>query len=375
MARELIPRLSKLARCVVFARADRSMPRSPVPVRTILQNDMRDVAAVLAAAPQPDLWLALNAGIAAVAPVLRAPMVVYVNGNDLLDPWFGYPSTAATLLRSVPRTHALRERLNRRALGQSVLAGAVSARLIVANSRNTASIVKGQLGAACPPVSVVEPGVAEAYFEGAPRDTPSIILPGQPLHVLTVARLSKATRRKNVDGMLHAVASLPREVVERYTIAGDGTDRERLQQLANSLGITDRVVFTGNLDRRRMLAAYRDADLMVLAAHSTPRDVEGFGIVYLEASATGVPVLASREGGSTDAVVEGENGVVIPDSSPSSIAAGILAFHRGDVVIQPARARAVAEHYRWDAVTQRLFDQLRLASGRVDTGATAAAPV
>lgn len=371
MARELVPRLSREARCVVFARPDRTIPTSPVPVRQVLRGDMRDVGAVLAAAPQPDVWLALNAGLAAVAPLLPAPMVVYVNGNDLLDPWFGYPSTVAMLLRGVPYTYSLRARLRRRALRRSVAGGIRAARTVVANSHNTARIVRARIGTACPPTGVVEPGVADAYF--APRIDAHAVT-GRPLHVLTVARLSAATRRKNVDGVLHAIASLPQEVVSHYTVAGDGTDRERLEGVAASLGIAGRVTFAGSLDRERMLAAYRQADLMVLAARSTPHDVEGFGIVYLEASASGVPVVASREGGSTDAVVEGENGIVIPDSSPQSIADAIRAVHTGRVTIHAGRARAVAERYRWDAVTGRFLRQLYLASGKAEPDAAVAAP-
>ena len=90
-----------------------------------------------------------------------------------------------------------------------------------------------------------------------------------------------------------------------YTVVGDGDDRGRLENRARELGVERRVEFRGSLGQKELLEAYRRADLFVLASRASRSDVEGFGIVYLEAAASGVPSLCSREGGATDAVVDG----------------------------------------------------------------------
>ena len=106
-----------------------------------------------------------------------------------------------------------------------------------------------------------------------------------------MSRLSQYTRRKNVDGVLEALALLGREAEVCYTVVGDGDDRGRLENRARELGVERRVEFRGSLGQQELLEAYRRADLFVLASRASRSDVEGFGIVYLEAAASGVPSL------------------------------------------------------------------------------------
>jgi phosphatidylinositol alpha-1,6-mannosyltransferase len=170
------------------------------------------------------------------------------------------------------------------------------------------------------------------------------------IRLLTVTRLTKYSARKNVDGVLRAVASLHPRLQMRYTIVGDGDDKPRLEALARELGIGCIVKFAGSLRVSELLGEYRCADLFVLAAKATEEDVEGFGIVYMEASASGVPVICSHEGGAVDAVEPGKNGLLIPSSSPADIAAGIEEFSRTRSQYRPESVRRVAEKYRWPQV-------------------------
>jgi phosphatidylinositol alpha-1,6-mannosyltransferase len=90
-------------------------------------------------------------------------------------------------------------------------------------------------------------------------------------------------------------------------------------------------------------------------------DVEGFGIVYIEASAAGVPVLASRSDGCLDAVAEGENGWLVEDSSSEGIEASVRAAIPRLGPEMSARARAHAEQFRWSHVAARINSILESA--------------
>lgn len=361
MARELVKRLPRFLDCEVIARSDRDLPAAGVPVHGLLVNDLRGARRALISRAEPDVWLALNAGTAALAPHLSAPVVAYVNGNDFLAPWFGFESVLVRAASRLPRMDGVTRALRARAYRAQVTEGMRACRRIVANSANTRRLVEQALGSGAPPVSVVEPGISEAGFRDDRDGERRARVPRTPLRLLTVTRMSSASRRKNVDGMLRAVASLPEEVVSRYTLVGDGDDRVRFEALASELGVTGRVHFTGSLDRDALILEYLDADLFMLAVNATSHDVEGFGMVYVEASAVGLPVLASRAGGSTDAIVEGVNGLLVNDGSPEAIADGIRAVYEGRVAIDPAAARSVAERYRWSAVTERLVRELKAA--------------
>ena len=208
-------------------------------------------------------------------------------------------------------------------------------------------------------MTIVPPGVAEHYFE-----RPAVDRCGRtgPLHLLTVSRLDEWTRRKNIDGVLHGVASLPRDVVSAYTIVGDGDDRGRLEGMARTLGLADRVRFAGRLTADALLECYHAADLFVLAARAAPHDVEGFGIVYAEAAATGLPSICSAEGGATDAVDDGRTGIVIGRSDPDEVAGAIRAFAATRERYRGGPIRAFAEAFRWPRIAAVIRDQLARAA-------------
>lgn len=133
--------------------------------------------------------------------------------------------------------------------------------------------------------------------------------------LLTFARLSSAERYKGFDEM---IALLPRLAEAhpqiRYIIAGDGDDRGRLEQLVSDRGQRERVVFTGRVSEAEKQDLYRLADVFAM-----PGRGEGFGFVFLEALACGVPVVASRLDGSREAVRDGLLGELCDPRDPSSL--------------------------------------------------------
>ncbi len=158
-------------------------------------------------------------------------------------------------------------------------------------------------------------------FSPGPKD-PGLVarygLQGKTI-ILTLARLDALERVKGVDEVLDVFACLlPRHPQLVYVVVGDGSDRSRLEQKARSLGIADKVVFTGRVEEREKVAHYRLAD-----AFAMPSRWEGFGFVFLEALACGVPVVASQIDGGREAVRDGALGSLVDPRNPDDIIRGI----------------------------------------------------
>ncbi len=135
--------------------------------------------------------------------------------------------------------------------------------------------------------------------------------------LLTVGRLDAAERSKGFDEVLEVLRDLPEDVV--YVIAGGGNDAMRLQSRAHELGVASRVVFTG------LFADEDKADLYNLAdAYVMPSRGEGFGFVFLEALACGVPVIGSKLDGGREALLDGKLGLLVDPTSPAEIRAAIV---------------------------------------------------
>jgi glycosyltransferase involved in cell wall biosynthesis len=138
--------------------------------------------------------------------------------------------------------------------------------------------------------------------------------------ILTLSRLSEYERYKGIDEVLEALPALARKVPNLvYVVAGDGNDRARLEQKAAALRMGDRVIFTGYVPEEEKAAHYRLADAFLL-----PGWGEGFGIVYLEAMACGIPVVASKLDASREAVRDGELGILVDPKNPAELQEGIL---------------------------------------------------
>jgi phosphatidylinositol alpha-1,6-mannosyltransferase len=154
--------------------------------------------------------------------------------------------------------------------------------------------------------------------------------------------------------VLYALSQLVDHMDFCYTVIGEGPDRVRLIELAANLRLQNRVRFLGRVSDEELLRCYRNSDLFILASKASQYDVEGFGIVYIEASASGVPVLGSRAGGACDAIEDGVNGVLIADSSPSAIAGGIKRFVATSELFPPSQVRAFANRFRWRSMARQL---------------------
>ena len=138
--------------------------------------------------------------------------------------------------------------------------------------------------------------------------------------VMTLGRLASEERFKGFDEVIEALPSLAREIPQiAYLICGDGPDRGRLEEKACALGVRDRVVFAGFVPETRKAEYYRLADAYVM-----PSMGEGFGIVYLEALACGLPAMGSAMDGSREALLAGALGELVDPSDPAQVRRGIV---------------------------------------------------
>jgi len=154
--------------------------------------------------------------------------------------------------------------------------------------------------------------------------------------ILTVSRLDERERYKGHDRVLaalaRALASHPDAV---FVIVGDGGDRQRLADMAQELGLAAHVRFVGHVPGDELADYYRLADLFVM-----PSTGEGFGIVFLEAAAAGLPVIGGNCDGSVDALADGAIGTVVNPLRIEEIAEAIVAgLGRGRMTAPGALAR------------------------------------
>ena len=171
--------------------------------------------------------------------------------------------------------------------------------------------------------------------------------------LMTLARLDPGERYKGVDEVMEALPTLTERHPDiAYLICGSGSDRERLETKAADLGVADRVVFAGYVPEEEKADHYRLADAFVM-----PGWGEGFGIVYLEALACGIPVVASSKDASHEAVRDGELGVVVDPHDPVSVVEGIC-----DALARPKGIPAGLDYFsqerfaeRWRAVAENAF--------------------
>lgn len=176
----------------------------------------------------------------------------------------------------------------------------------------------------------------------------------------TVLCLSRLVPRKGQDALIVAMRRIRERVPGAVlVIAGGGPYQERLRGLAQACEVTDNVVFVGRVPAAELAAHHTVADVFAMPARTRGAglDVEGLGIVYLEASATGVPVVAGRSGGAPETVVEGRTGRVVDGCREDEIVeavSGLLADRDAAAVMGAAGRRWVEQHWRWDTLGARL---------------------
>ena len=235
----------------------------------------------------------------------------------------------------------------------------------IANSQNTASVLAG-MGIPDHKIHIVYPAVdAEHFHPEVDGDAVRrrYAAPGEVL-LLSVGRLQ---RRKGHDIAIRALAQLRHELPGlRYVIAGDGEERQRLEQLTAEHDLRDRVFFAGVVPEGELRAYYAACDVFLLPNRVDNGDIEGFGIVFLEAAATGKPVIGGDSGGVPEAVERDVTGLLVDGANVDAVAGAI----RDLATSEPRRRRLglagrrrAADRFGWQRAAALVMDlQTRIAA-------------
>lgn len=282
------------------------------------------------------VWFGAAAPLGLLAPVARRAgatrVVATTHGHEA--GWAALPGTRQLLRRIAADVDAL------------TYLGDYTRRRLAPLVRDPATLVR------------LAPGVDTSLFRpGLGADLrASLDLAGRPV-VVCVSRLMP---RKGQDVLIRALPIVQRSVPGAALLfVGGGPFRGRLESLASSYGVGSSVRFTGSVPWPELPAYYGCGDAFAMPCRTRLRgaDVEGLGIVFLEAAACGLPVVAGDSGGAPDAVVEGDTGFVVDGTRVDEVVARLV-----DLLTDPARARAmgergrrwVAEEWSWERSTATL---------------------
>lgn len=230
-------------------------------------------------------------------------------------------------------------------------------------SRATAAACQAR-GARKDQVFVVPNGIDESRIPyGTPRLQARAALP-QPAPAAErqlLVSVGRQVRRKGFAWFIrHVMPRLP--VTTDYWLAGDGPEREDIEAAIAETGLQQRVRLLGKVDTDVLHALYAAGDLYVMPNVVVPGDMEGFGIVMLEAGLAGLPTVASSLEGILDVIEEGRNGMLVPAESPDAFAGAIARMLQNPESLTAARDRArnyVLQTFTWPAVADRLVTTLR----------------
>ncbi len=204
------------------------------------------------------------------------------------------------------------------------------ARGVATGSQRSRDLIVSYFGIPRSDIDVVNPAVAPSLMRAALErgDSFQFKRPGDKV-VLSVGRLESSIRYKGHDVVIETLPLVLRCVPRcYYWIVGSGDDVERLKEVAREVGVSDHVKFWGRV--ADVAPFYRECDVFVMVSRLVFEDgmekTEGFGLVFLEASLFGKPVVAGRCGGALDAVADGQTGVLVEPESAAEVAAAIVAL-------------------------------------------------
>jgi phosphatidylinositol alpha-1,6-mannosyltransferase len=216
-------------------------------------------------------------------------------------------------------------------------------------------------------IELVFPGVEEMYeMQGKNQDLVRKHGLQDKYVLLTVGRL---VRRKGHDRVIESLPRLIQEIPELvYLIIGDGVERDYLTQLAAKLGVRERVIFVGNIHDPVLLNQYYNTcdQFLMIARELDTGNAEGFGIVYLEAACTGIPVIAGNSGGAGEAVLHEVTGLVVDPNAIEEIAGAVLRFKQDNVLRGQLTRQGydrAKKSFRYPALVQKFDFYMRSLGG------------
>lgn len=309
-------------------------------------------------------------------PMVASRMMRLVSEHDIETVWFGAAAPLALLGPLARRAGATRivASTHGHEVGWSMLPVARTALRRIGDDADVVTFVsrytRGRFASAFGPEAALEhlpPGVDTDRFtpdaDARARMRERYGLGDRPV----VVCLSRLVPRKGQDMLIRALPELRRRVPDTaLAIVGGGPYLETLQRLATEHGVAEHVVFSRGIPAEELPAHHAMADVFAMPCRTRGAglDVEGLGIVYLEASACGVPVVAGRSGGAPETVLDGKTGTVVDGTDVDAITTAV-----GDLLADPGRAAAMGvagrhwalDNWQWRTRGARLAE---LLSGR-----------
>ncbi len=307
-------------------------------------------------------------------PAVDARMCRLIAEHDIDTVWFGAAAPLALLAQRARLAGARRVLASTHGheVGWSMLPVARSVLRRIGDGTDVVTFVsrytRSRFASAFGPEASLEylpPGVDTDRFRPDPAGRAELRdryrLGGRP----TVVCVSRLVPRKGQDVLIKAMPSIRRRADgAALVIVGGGPYLETLRTLAQDCGVADHVTFTGGVPGDELPAHHALADLFAMPCRTRGggMDVEGLGIVFLEASATGVPVIAGESGGAPEAVQHNKTGLVVDGRSVDKVADAVteLLTDRDRAAAMGAAGRQwVTSQWRWDTLAARLADLLR----------------
>lgn len=305
----------------------------------------------------------LACGIASIGKLLRFRPHLVIAGSGLTAPWAKVVSWI-TGAKSVVYLHGLDVVAPSRVYRAIWLPFIRRMELVLVNSNNTARLAEDE-NVPADRIRVLYPGtrIPERDSAAGRRFRERYSLCGRPL-ILCVGRL---TPRKGVaefvqHGLPTLLASVPDAIL--LIVGGEAQDAvlrtqesqaERIRGIAASLGVDNALRFINECDDETLSAAYWAADVHLFPVLKRSHDVEGFGMVAIEAAAHGLYTVAFRSGGVTDAIVEGITGETIAPGDYGSMVRALVSYlARPRDERAAARRIEAARNFSWDCFGKRL---------------------
>lgn len=230
------------------------------------------------------------------------------------------------------------------------------ATVLIVNSQNTARILRDDWHVPDAKIRVLHPGVDTKRFVPVPKD--SQVRADLGWHdrkvLLTVGRLQK---RKGHDNLIRALPKIRESHPDvLYAMIGAGDEKSFLQNLVRELDLHNHVQFLGETDDDQLIRSYQQCDLFLLPNRQDGEDIEGFGMVLVEAQACGRPVLAGDSGGTRETMRIPETGIIIDCTDPEKIAAEVSQLLAKPQQLDQMGLRArdwVVSNFDWQALSSQ----------------------
>ncbi|HYB76915.1 MAG TPA: glycosyltransferase family 4 protein [Candidatus Bathyarchaeia archaeon] len=193
--------------------------------------------------------------------------------------------------------------------------------VIAANGFARANLLR--IGVPAQRIFTVLPGVDSERFSPRPP-RPELVRQFGLQGKLTILSVGRLVERKGHSMVLRALARIRHSIPPfQYLIVGEGPEKAAIAALARELGLSEQVILAGKAQDQQLADIYNLSDLFVLANRVVAGDLEGFGMVFLEANAAGKAVLGGRTGGTSEAVVDGSTGMLVDPESVEEIAGAL----------------------------------------------------